>query len=551
MANTYGRRDLLKLTTAVLLEAGIGEVVPNLRADPSQAAKHAGCVVGQREAARVGDEVLAAGGNAVDAAVAGALVAGVVAVQHCGIGGYGGHLIIALAGGRKVTAVDFNSAAPASFREDVFPLNKNGEVRDQRNLYGWLAAGVPGTLAGLELALNGYGSLPFDKLVQPAIRFAEEGFTVAAPLATAIRGAQAQIRKDPASARLLLDDRGEPLRAGTTYRNPDLAALLKTLAQRRSTDSFYRGDIAQRIAEAFQKNGGLVTAADLAAYRAREVEPLELAWCGYSVRTAPLTAGGASMLQALAVLKSLGWDNLPAHVPQTTHARLEGLRLTWADRLRVLGDPAKANIPLERLLSESYAKRLAAQVEAAVKGRKALRIGSEGRTTDGTVHLSVADSKGNLVALTLTHGNHFGARVAVAGLGLILGHGMSRFEPRPGHPNSPGPGKRPLHNMCPTVVLRAGHPVLALGGTGGRKIPNAVFDVLSHYVGRGASLEEAIAAPRIHTEGEMAVTMEAEWPDADVDYLKEIGYRVQRGSSATVNAVAFDPDSGASRSVSR
>src|SRR5262249_35188261 len=193
------------------------------------------------------------------------------------------------------------------------------------------------------------------------------------------------------------------------------------------------------IAEAFQKNGGLVTAADLAAYRAREVEPLELAWCGYSVRTAPLTAGGASMLQALAVLKSLGWDNPPAHVPPTPTARLEGLRLTWAARLRVLGDPAKASIPLERLLSESYAKRLAAQVEAAVKGRKALRIGSEGRTTDGTVHLSVADSKGNLVALTLTHGNHFGARVAVAGLGLILGHGMSRFEPRPGHPNSPGP----------------------------------------------------------------------------------------------------------------
>src|SRR5262249_11948180 len=152
------------------------------------------------------------------------------------------------------------------------------------------------------------------------------------------------------------------------------------------------------------------------------------------------------------------------------------------------------------LLSEAYARQSAARVEAALRDSKPVAAESDGRAADGTVHLSAADTQGNLVALTLTHGGHFGARVTVDGLGLTLGHGMSRFDPRPGRPNSPGPGKRPLHNMCPTVVLRAGKPILALGGAGGRKIPNAVFEVLLQYVGRDASLEDAIAAPRLHTE---------------------------------------------------
>jgi gamma-glutamyltranspeptidase/glutathione hydrolase len=150
-----------------------------------------------------------------------------------------------------------------------------------------------------------------------------------------------------------------------------------------------------------------------------------------------------------------------------------------------------------------------------------------------------------MVALTLTHGNSFGAMVTVDGLGLLLGHGMSRFDPRPGHPNAPGPGKRPLHNMCPTVVLREGVPVLAVGATGGRRIPNAVFDVLTAYVGSQARLDEAVAAPRLHTEGGTTLTVERGWPEADAVYLRRVGYSVVRGPSATVHAVSRDPHSGA------
>jgi gamma-glutamyltranspeptidase/glutathione hydrolase len=156
-----------------------------------------------------------------------------------------------------------------------------------------------------------------------------------------------------------------------------------------------------------------------------------------------------------------------------------------------------------------------------------------------------------MVALTLTHGGNFGAQVTVDGLGLILGHGMSRFDPRPDRPNSPGPNKRPLHNMCPTVVLREGRPVLALGGRGGRKIPNAVFDVLLAYLARQTPLEKAIAAPRLHTEGDTQLTLERGWGEADVKYLRKVGYQVTQGSAAVVHAVARDAKTGEIRSAGR
>jgi gamma-glutamyltranspeptidase/glutathione hydrolase len=433
----------------------------------------------------------------------------------------------------------------------MFPLDGRGLVKGGANAHGWLAAGVPGTLAGLQLALDRHGTRPFAELVKPAIRRAREGFEVTDGLAVAVRRARASLAGDPATAKLLLP-KGEPPRPGATLRNPDLADLLQTLAERKSVDSFYRGDVARRIAAAFQGHGGLVTAADLAAYRAREVEPLGLSWRGYSIRTAPLTAGGATVLEALAILKALGWDRLPAGGAKATAAKLEALRVAWHDRLRWLGDPDKVDVPLGRLLSEAHARRLAARVGQAVREGKPVPAAADGRRqAGGTIHLSAADGRGTVVALTMTHGDGFGARVTVPGLGLLLGQGMSRFDPRPGHPNSPGPGKRPLHNMCPTVVLRAGRPVLALGAHGGRRIPNAVFEVLAHYVGRDASAGDAVAALRLHTEGGLELTAEKGWPEAALAPFKKTGYRMKVGPAATVHAVSFDAGTGTGRGASR
>jgi gamma-glutamyltranspeptidase/glutathione hydrolase len=295
--------------------------------------------------------------------------------------------------------------------------------------------------------------------------------------------------------------------------------------------------MAKQIAAGFKQNGGLVTADDLAAYEAPEVTPLTLEWKGFTVHTPPPTAGGLTALQALAILKALdGKEDGPAGV----QARVEALRLAWDDRLRLLGDPKFDDVPVERLMSEKYARACADKVRAAVAAKKPVEARSDGRPAGGTIHLNAVDSTGMMVALTFTHGNAFGAQVTVPGLGLVLGHGVSRFDPRPGHPNSVGPGKRPLHNMCPTAVTRDGTPVLALGATGGRKIPNTVFDVLAYRLGEGKSLTEAIKAPRVHTEGDLNLQLEASWPTAVKDRFKEAGYAVKAGTGAFASAIERD-----------
>jgi gamma-glutamyltranspeptidase/glutathione hydrolase len=274
------------------------------------------------------------------------------------------------------------------------------------------------------------------------------------------------------------------------------------------------------------------------------VTPLTLEWQVHTIYTAPLTAGGLTVVQALGLLKALGWEKWDAANVKTTQARLEALRIAWHDRLTWLGDPEKVAVPIKRLLSEEYAAKSAERVRAAVEDGKPVAAATDGRAADGTIHLTAVDRRGTMVALTLTHGESFGAQVTVDGLGLVLGHGMSRFDPRPKMANSIGPGKRPLHNMCPTVVLRDGKPVVALGATGGRRIPNTLFDVLLGLVGCRLPLDEAVKAPRQHSEGDDNVFLEAAWPAAHVEYLKKVGYNVTTGGGAALNAIARDPTTG-------
>ncbi len=515
----------------------------------SVAANNSGAIVGDALGAQSGKKILEAGGNAIDAAVAAALTACVASPSRCGIGGYGGHMMIAPAGGHSIACIDFNSMAPAAARADMYPLDEKGEVKGRVNHFGWLAAGVPGTLAGLQLALDKYGSRSFRELVQPAVALAQNGVPIDTTCASAIQGAVVRLRKDPGSAKLYLRD-GEPRKAGELLPNPDLAELLSTLASRNSVDSFYRGDIAQRIAEAFQKNGGCVTADDLAAYHVRKVEPLKWKFKDFTVFTAPLTAGGMTALEALAILKALDWPGrIPS--PTRTHAQLEALRLAWKDRLELLGDPEKTKVPVERLLSSDHAHELAAKVDGAVRSGKPLEIPLQPNLGTGTTNISSVDRHGNLVAVTLTHGGDFGAQVTVDGLGLTLGHGMSRFNPHPGHPNAPGPGKRPLHNMCPTVVLCPGKTAIALGGAGGVLIPNALFGFLAACVLENRSMTEAMAAPRMHSTGTLQATLEPDWPQADAAYLKQIGFQIQTGRSARLSAVSFDAKTGDCASAMR
>lgn len=497
-----------------------------------------GYVVGDPGVEHIGARILAEGGNAFDALVATALAGAVTQPHQTGVGGYCAHAILATDSGRRIVALDANTTAPAAMRADTFKPDAAGNVPGRVNEFGWLASGVPGLMAGLHLVVKEFGARPFSAALEPALTLVRDGFKLPASAANAIKSAAAQLAKDPASKAVYLPG-GQPPKAGDLMRNPDLAAVLETLSKANSVEPFYRGDIAQRIAEAFQKNGGLVTTKDLAAYRARLIEPLKGSWGDQILHTPAPTCGGVTTLQSLALLKELGWEKLPAGIART-HTQVEAMRLAWRDRLTLLGDPDFVSNPTPKLLSADYAAECAEKIRAAVKAGRPLAHAVTARDHGGTLSFSAADRQGNFIALTLTHGNGFGARVTVPGLGLTLGHGMSRFDPHPGHPNAPGPGKRPLHNMAPFLVTRGNKPVLAVGGRGGRKIPNSVLEFLLRAVVRGESLDTAMNAPRPHTEGTNTVEFEKTWPAAETEALKKLGYTVKIAGAATLSAVAME-----------
>ncbi|MGI8966460.1 MAG: gamma-glutamyltransferase family protein [Limisphaerales bacterium] len=473
-----------------------------------------GAVASEPEPVIVGQKILRGGGNAVDATVGAALAAGITMPSKCGMGSYGGAMIIAQANG-KVTCIDCNSKAPVAARPDMYPLDAKGNVIGRVNFHGWQAAGIPGTLAGLQMAIDRYGSKSLRELLQPAIALAKN-----------------------------------PPRLDKFVNFPALAKTLSTLADRNSVESFYRGDIAREIADTFKKNNGLVTTKDLAAYHAQEVAPYQVEWKGHTIYTAPLGATGLLILEALAILKALNWDKLRPS-PAATHARLEALRLAWKDRAEFFGDPEFIKVPVQRLLSKEYATELAEKIQATIKQKKALSLELERIDQVGTLNISAVDPQGNMAVLTLTHGNSYGSQISVDSLGMVLGHGMARFEPRPGHPNSIAPGKRPVHNMAPSVIVRGGRPILAVGAAGGTKIPNALFDFFSDYVGRSSSMENALEARRMNCFGLPEVSFERGWPKEELDYLQKAGFKTKEGLGAYVSSVSFDWATGQAKGKSR
>lgn len=492
-------------------------------------------VQGRTTDPRVAFEVFP-GGNAVDSAVATALLATVLAPGQTGVGGYGLSAIVAVDGGKQIIAIDANSAAPQSITADIFQPGPDGTVRGRINDSGWLSAGVPGVMAGLQLLIDRFCSVSFPELVQPAVTSARDGFPWPESLAKTIAN-RPIFRSDPGSKKLYFRNH-KPLAAGEIFRNPDLATLLETLANQNRVDDFYKGGVAARIADGFARNGGLVTAADLAAYSARTVEPLSLRLGDYTVLTPPLTAGGLSTLQMLHAEHCLPTE-LPTNSPEYFHAIIEIMRIAWRDRLTLTGDlPATSASELATsLLSPEHAQQTALAAAKAAKEKYILQHGLKANAQSGTIHISAADDQGLMIALTLTHGGSFGSGVTVDGLGLTLGHGMSRFDPNPGHPNCPGPSKRPLHNMVPCIVTRNGQSLFAMGGAGGRRIPNTVFSILRAAVLFNMPLTDALSTTRMHTEGTLNVSLTASTPGGDQEYLKTLGYHTTTGPAAAIAAV--------------
>lgn len=473
---------------------------------PAVEAERGMVVSANARASEVGRAVLAAGGNAFDAAVAVGYALAVVD-PCCGNIGGGGFLTARLADGREVF-LDFREAAPASATRDMY-LDATGKVIEGASLTGWRASGVPGTVAGLDLALTKWGTRPRAEVMAPAIALARDGFRLARPDTDILERGTKRLALDPEAARIFLGADGKALKPGDRLVQPDLAATLETIAAG-GAEAFYRGEPARRVAAAMTTHSGTLTEADFAAYRAVERAPVTCDYRGLRLISAPPpSSGGVTLCLILGVLegfdlKAMGW-----HSAASVRVLVEAMRHAYLDRNTLLGDPDFVKVPVDRLVSKDYAAAVRARILA--EGRipsERLAPGTPPHEKPETTHYSVVDASGNAVAVTYTVNGLFGAAVVAPGTGFLLNDEMDDFTVKPGVANLFGlvqgernaiaPGKRPLSSMAPTVVTRDGRPFLVLGSPGGSRIITILAETLSNVVDHGMKPQEAVNAPRLH-----------------------------------------------------
>ena len=464
-------------------------------------------------AACAGAEVMRGGGNAVDAVVAALLAECVCQPHNVGLGGYAGTMILHSSSHDRVFAIDFDSVAPAAAAPGMFPTEActhNWDIAGDGvstipgiNEYGCLCVTAPPIVAGLALALERFGVLSFGDVALPAERLARDGFRVDSRLADAL--ALYAAYADPESARTLLPG-GVPPRAGELLVQKDLAALIAGL-RRQGPGAFYSGEIPRRIVERIRRGRGILEEPDFGAVAPRIEEPVALRCGEYEVFTPGPPAGGITALQILNVVRNA--DLVPTDLATPKHYRLliEAARHAWAERFEYLGDPLVVDVPIDEMLSDRRARETLARIESGVSP-VGTAVGASG--SEHTVHLVAVDRDRNMVSLTATHGSWFGSMVGIEGLGIVLGHGMSRFDPIPGRPNSIAPGKRVQHNMSPIVILRNGKPYCAIGLPGGRMIVNASALLAHALTTFGLSCGEAMSLPRFHVDGSGPAVVDSE-----------------------------------------
>ena len=462
-------------------------------------------------ASQAGADILKRGGNAVDAAVATAFAVCVVNPSSCGIGG-GGFMLLYIARQHQAVALDYREVAPAAAARDMFV--RNGKAVPELSLRGGLAVAVPGEVAGLTAALRRHGTLSLAAVMQPAIRYARDGFPVGAHLAREIAQNLAGLRAAPELARSFLHPDGTPLIAGETLRQPELAATLARIA-RHGPQAFYRGDIAARIVHSARAAGGVLTQSDLGNYRPTWRTPLQTTYDGDTVYAMPPPSSAGILLEILGMLRGDDLRALGHDSPTYLHLLAEAMKHAFADRAQLYGDPAAVAVPVQRLLSPDNTAALRQRIEATrtldQKAYGSAAVGTAAAAHDhGTSHLAVMDDDGNAVACTTTINTGFGSMVVAEGTGIILNNEMDDFATQPGVPNVYGlvggaanaiaPRKRPLSSMAPIIVAHDGRPVLAAGGSGGPLILSGTLQVLLNVLDFGFDATAAVAAPRIHDQ---------------------------------------------------
>jgi gamma-glutamyltranspeptidase/glutathione hydrolase len=509
------KSKMLRARVATLLvavvAAGTALLAPaRAGAESADAARHGMVVAQEARAARVGLEILRRGGNAVDAAVATGFALAVTYPRAGNIGG-GGYMVIHLANRKIDTTIDYRETAPAGITRDSF-LDDNGEADPQKSRDSALAIGVPGTVAGLALAHAKYGSGRFSlaALIAPAIALARNGIPIEDDVADSLPRARERLARWPASAKLFIKGDGSMLAPGDMLVQRDLATTLIAIA-RNGPRGFYEGPVAAKLVAAVRDAGGVMNADDLKSYRPIEHAPIRGSYRGYElVSMPPSSSGGVILTEILNILE--GFPDLGADEARRAHLMVEAMKLAYADRATFLGDPAQVQAPIERLLSKSYAAELRTRIDPerarpAADIRPALPAPREG---NNTTHFSVVDRFGNAVSNTTTLNFSYGLGLIAEGTGVLLNNELDDFAAKPGAPNAfgllggeanaPGPGKRPLSSMTPTIVLKDGKPFLVTGSPGGSRIITIVLQVISNVIDRRLPIVDAVSEPRLHDQ---------------------------------------------------
>lgn len=496
---------LMKPLAASMLLLGLMGSVQAASA-PAVEAKNGMVVTSQHLASQVGVDILKMGGNAIDAAVAVGYAQAVVN-PCCGNIGGGGFMTIHLADGRD-TFINFRETAPAAASANMY-LDASGKAITNASLFGYLAAGVPGTVLGLDTAQKKYGKLTRAQVMQPAIKLARDGYILNRGDTDILDTTIAQFKKDPESARLFLRRDGTPLQPGDRLVQKDLAKTLEAIS-RNGPDAFYKGAIPAAVERASKAGGGIITAADFAGYKISESAPLSCNYRGYVfVSAPPPSSGGATMCQILNILEGYDMKALGFHSASAVHYMTEAMRHSYMDRNTFLGDPAFVKNPLERLMSKEYAASIREKISAD-KATPSVEVqpGMAPHEKPETTHYSIVDKDGNAVSTTYTINGRFGAVVVAPGTGFLLNDEMDDFTVKAGvqnlfglvqgATNSIAPGKRPLSSMAPTLVTKDGKTYMVLGSPGGSRIITITLETALNVIDYGMAPQEAVDAPRIH-----------------------------------------------------
>lgn len=563
MATFSTRRSFLALvaTLALGLASATAQdarayVPPALDTVHAIPAKHGMVVAQEKISAQVGADILRRGGNAVDAAVATGFAMAVTYPRAGNIGG-GGFMVIHSAERNEDIAIDYRETAPAATTAQIF-LGPDGKPDAAKSRDSGLGIGVPGTVAGLALALEKYGSGKFTlpQLLEPAIALARDGYIVTDDIADTLPGWYPRLARWRSSTKIFAKPDGTPLGEGDRLVQSDLADTLARVATQ-GPRGFYEGPVAEKLAKAVSDAGGIMTPADLKAYQAVIRSPVRGTYRGYDIVSMPLpSSGGVVLVESLNILEGFQLADLKQGSPASLHLLIEAMKRAYADRARYLGDPAFVDAPIDTLTAKDYAAKLRASIstDRATPSKEIVAAPPAPREGSNTTHFSVVDAAGNAVSNTYTLNFSYGVGLVADGTGVLLNNELDDFTAAVGASNAyglvgyeanlPEPGKRPLSSMSPTIVLRGGKPVLVTGSPGGSRIISTVLQVIVNVLDYKMDVAAAVTAPRLHHQWlPDEVRVEHGFPDDVLFELKAMDHLIVEPMGQTsANSILVTPN---------